>query len=380
MTCANKKAHSASIFSSSMGKRQEATRPAPAPAPCGADTALLCAVIVPVYNAAAYLRPCLLSVLSQTHVRLDLVELLLYDDGSTDASYAVACSVEPVLSAALARVVLARGAEGPLGVGAARNAACAASTAPVLVFLDADDTMRPARIARSLRALRAPRPPHAPPVHIVGGVFDRVPAGSTPRYEAYHRRLATADLFVHAFRDTPLAMPTVACLRLVWETVGGFVEGTAVPEDLHFLYSAMNANFNMLKLQGPSLTAYRFHPNMTSLSLHRRTLLQVRVSAFEALVLTKTNWKGGFSIWNSGRDGKDVFKTLTDSAKAMVTAWGDIDPRKIGKLQRDIPILHFSHLQPPIACCVALDRQGREFEANLASLNLTPGRDYVHLI
>jgi len=40
-------------------------------------------VIVPVYNAARYLRQCIESILAQT---LDNIELILVDDGGMDAS------------------------------------------------------------------------------------------------------------------------------------------------------------------------------------------------------------------------------------------------------------------------------------------------------
>lgn len=337
-----------------------------------------CSVIIPLCNGAEFIQECLLSVLRQRDICLTSIEVVIYDDASTDGSFDIVSSMLPQLRSILGTVKLLRGFDGPQGCGAARNHACEAATSNVLVFLDADDVMREARIARSLRALHDTQDDQR--VHIVGGVFDRIPSGSTPRYEEYHRRMRTEDLFAHAFRDTPFVFPTVACLREVWENVGGFVPGIGVPEDLHFFYGAMKLGFRMLKLPGESITGYRFHNTMTSLTLHRRTLLGVRVKAFEDLVLRLPNWKNGFSIWNSGRDGKDVFKKLSDSSKALVKAWGDINSKKIGKLQYERPIVHFSQLEAPIACCVALDREGREFESNLASLQLRQGIDYIHLV
>lgn len=341
----------------------------------GSPRQLACSVIVPVYNCAAYVRECLESILSQKGISLHTLELVLFDDASTDSSLAEATRLAPRLTSALGRVQLLRSdLDRPQGVGSARNRACERSSAPVLVFLDADDVMQPSRVARSIAVL------DAGDVGVVGGVFERIPAGSTPRYEQYHRHLTTDALFAHAFRDAPLAFPTVACRREVWEKVGKFVEGRGVAEDLHFLYGAMAAGYKMVKLNGESLSQYRYHDKMTSLTLHRRDLLTVRVAAFEQLVLGRPGWSSGFSIWNSGRDGKEVFKRLSERAQALVRAWGDIDPRKIGKRQRDRPIVHFSELKPPIACCVPLDRDGREFEANLATLKLEPGKDYIHLI
>ena len=43
-------------------------------------------VIVPVYNGREHITDCLTSIWNQTY---DNLELLIYDDGSTDDSYAV---------------------------------------------------------------------------------------------------------------------------------------------------------------------------------------------------------------------------------------------------------------------------------------------------
>lgn len=339
---------------------------------------LKCTVIIPVYNASQYLDECIQSILHQVYINLRHVELIVYDDSSTDHSYTLLTSYQSILSNTLGQLIILHGHHGPTGVGSARNRACELATSPILVFHDADDIMHPTRLSRTLCAFDVPK--YEKQVDIIGGVFDRIPIGSTPRYEAYHRNLTTQDLFAHAFRDTPLTFPTVACRTYVWKQIGGFVEGVGVPEDLHFIYRAMEHNFHMIKLQGESLTSYRFHDMMTSLSLHRRTLLSVRVDAFEKLVLILPYWQNGFSIWNSGRDGKAVFKLLSETAKQQVIAWGDIAPNKIGMLQNGKPIVHYSKLQPPIACCVALDREDGAFEQNLRSLNLRSGTDYVHLI
>lgn len=352
----------------------------------------IASVIVPVFNAKDYLEECLHSILNQIDVPINTIELVLYDDASTDGSFEIAVKMRLRLERELHSVRLLAGKEGPLGVGSARNRACQHASAPIFVFLDADDIMLPNRISRSVTALRLGQSQKhciddvryeensdEETADIVGGRFQRIPEGSTPRYEDYHHRLTSKEIFSHAFRDAPLAMPTIACRSEVWHAVP-FEEGRGIAEDLHFFYGAMKHRFRLRKLLGDSITLYRFHETMTSLTLHRRTLLAVRVNAFEELVLVKPEWRQGFSIWNSGRDGKDVFKLLSDDGKTLVRAWGDIDERKIGRSLRERPIVHFSQLKAPIACCVTLDREGREFEGNLASLKLRPGIDYVHLV
>lgn len=343
----------------------------------------LVAVVVPVHNAEGFITECLQSLLGQSSIPLNVIELCIYEDSSTDRSWHQIQQLLPRLEISLHTVRLLQGTDGPHGVGGARNRACELATSSILIFLDADDVMDPERVARSVDALNVQLPQteneSRASADIIGGRFERIPKGSTPRYEEYHNRLETKHLFSHAFRDAPLAMPTIACRTAVWHAVP-FREGHGVPEDLHFLYTAMKKGFRLQKLLGRALTYYRFHDSMTSLTLHRRTLLTVRVQAFEEIVLTRSEWREGFSIWNSGRDGRHVFNALSPQAQALVRAWGDVAVRKIGTTLHGRPVVHFEQLIPPIACCVALDRAGGQFEANLMSLNLRPGRDYVHLV
>lgn len=352
------------------------------------------AIIIPTYNTEEYVADALKSVLCQTGVDLSALELVLYDDTSTDATVARAMAVLPNLEKELGSVKLIRGTDGPLGCGAGRNRAADASVARVLIFLDADDIMMPDRVARTLAALPlkdaslegaegAACLDGSGSVGVIGGNFERFPPGSTPRYQAYHDRISgsTAQpdgLFAYAFRDSPLAMPTVACLRRVWLEAGKFVEGTAISEDLFFMYAAMEKGYVLEKLDGSPLVKYRYHDRMTSHILTRLHMLSVRAAAFERLVMLKKDWQT-FSIWGAGRDGKDFYKLLSDDAKSRVVAWGEINPRKIGKDIYGIPVVHWSELTPPIATCVALDRREREFEDNLASRQFAPGTDFVYI-
>ena len=87
-------------------------------------------VILPCYNAAAFLEPCLESVMRQS---LRDIEILVVDDGSLDDTRAVAQR----LAATDSRItVLEQTHTGP---GAARNRGLAASRAPYIAFVDSDD-------------------------------------------------------------------------------------------------------------------------------------------------------------------------------------------------------------------------------------------------
>ncbi len=101
-------------------------------------------VIVPVYNAAAYLAPCVDSVLAQS---MEDWELILVDDGSTDESPAL-CDA---YAAKDARVRVLHRAPG--GVADAVAAGIEAAQGDILGFVDADDWVDPDWFAELLHAL-----------------------------------------------------------------------------------------------------------------------------------------------------------------------------------------------------------------------------------
>lgn len=333
-------------------------------------------IIIPVHNAGPYIAECLNSVLQQTDFTLKDVELVIHDDGSNDDSYPNILEAKPRLETSLGRVILSSGV-GPTGVGSSRNRACELATGSIFLFSDADDVLNPTRLRRSVDAVESN------PEALVGGNFERIPYDATPRYTQYHvKELRTENLEVFAFRDAPLAMPTLACHRKVYDRIGGFREGRGIPEDLHFCYDHMLNGGRFIKLDGEPLVKYRYHDSMVSHSLHRRTLLRVRVAAFEKLILQK-KWKGKqFCIWGAGRDGKHVFSALSESGREQVRAFLDVDPRKIGRVLHGKQILHFTQhdIETPLVTAVALNRTNGKFEANLASLNLAIGNNCIPLI
>lgn len=90
----------------------------------------LLSVIVPVYNVEPYLRTCVDSIVNQTYRRL---EIILVDDGSTDASGAI-CDA---YAAADPRVTVIHKPNG--GQVSARKAGVSAAAGSYVAYVDADD-------------------------------------------------------------------------------------------------------------------------------------------------------------------------------------------------------------------------------------------------
>lgn len=91
-------------------------------------------IIVPVYNGERYLEKCIKSILTQTHAD---IELILVDDGSTDASAAI-CDGWAQKDARI-KVIHQENR----GVSAARNAGLDIATGDYIGFVDADDEIAP---------------------------------------------------------------------------------------------------------------------------------------------------------------------------------------------------------------------------------------------
>lgn len=87
-------------------------------------------IIVPMHNAAEYLRPCIESILKQTYRNF---ELILVDDGSTDETLIICQEFKDHDSRV--RYVTSN----HLGVGAARNRGLELATGQYITFIDSDD-------------------------------------------------------------------------------------------------------------------------------------------------------------------------------------------------------------------------------------------------
>lgn len=94
------------------------------------ENSVLVSIIIPIYNAGAYLRDCLDSILRQTYQH---IEVILIDDGSTDESGSV-CEKYASLSSKI-RVIH----QNNRGSSAARNKGLEIASGDYLYFIDADD-------------------------------------------------------------------------------------------------------------------------------------------------------------------------------------------------------------------------------------------------
>lgn len=173
------------------------------------------AVVIPSYNAAAYLRRALDSVFAQTYRDFCVY---VVDDGSSD-------DVEAALRPYTGRVFCVRQAH--LGQGAARNHAIRLSDSAYIAFLDADDEWLPNKLERLVEVLEGD-------ARLGMGYSDCTTSGSGPLAGSFFARNGIPSggrIFERLLYSCDIYTPTVMVRRACLEQVGPFNESLAVGED-----------------------------------------------------------------------------------------------------------------------------------------------------
>lgn len=102
----------------------------------------LVSIIMPAFNAAAYIEEAINSIINQTYTNW---ELFVIDDASTDGT----CKTVEALALVDKRIKILKNKTN-LGAGAARNKGIKAAKGDFIAFLDADDIWKPEKLSRQL--------------------------------------------------------------------------------------------------------------------------------------------------------------------------------------------------------------------------------------
>ncbi len=194
-------------------------------------------LVIPLYNAARHLEACLASVAAQTFGDFECV---CVDDGSTDASAAIA----QARADRDARFMVVRQANA--GSSAARNKGMRLASAPVLAFLDADDLLHPQALEVALAVMDREGADVVSFRH--ADVPDDFVLSAPTRWEPERvaRRVTDApfDDFFRVSRDKVKGDPVEIWLNLYRRAaISGiaFTEGVHYAEDVAFVLKVMHA-------------------------------------------------------------------------------------------------------------------------------------------
>jgi glycosyltransferase involved in cell wall biosynthesis len=212
-------------------------------------------VIMPCYNAGAFLESAVQSVLQQDYT--GPVELLVVDDGSTDESVQIASRFEGVK-------VLSQSNQGP---AAARNLALDHATGQYVAFLDADDLWLPGSLRARIDVLE-----HDPEVAAVFANFSRWTPGNLAGETdlevpdelpaSLQDGIASGWLYPEILIDPIVHIITIVARREVFASVGRFDVALRLGEDYDFWIRASNRfRFRHLDVDA---ARYRMHATSTT--------------------------------------------------------------------------------------------------------------------
>jgi len=222
-------------------------------------------VIMPVYNAETYLAEAIESALAQ---RFRDFEIVLVNDGSTDASGAIAHD-HAARHPGRIRVIDQQNS----GLPVARNRGLEEARGDYFALLDADDVWLPGHLASAMAAFDAD-----PDLGLVHANIRRIDAQGHPLEVPARHWTNQPDAYVAiALRLEHMACPTVVFSRQAIQTVGGFdPQFTGLGCEDRDLWIRILERFRARYIDVVS-AHYRVHPESMSANPSRMAMARQRL-------------------------------------------------------------------------------------------------------
>lgn len=283
-------------------------------------------VLLPVYNAEAYLQECLDSIDRQS---LSEIEVVVVDDGSDDTG-------APLLERwASGRDSVRLIRQPHRGLVPSLNHGLEACRAPYVARLDADDIMHTRRLELQAELLDS-----SPDVGVVSCWVNCFPsrdvAGGFQVYERWLNSLDTHDAMARErFIESPLAHPSAMFRRDVVLDAGGYSD-TAWPEDYELWLRLFERGVVFAKIRR-WLYFWREHVERLTRTDDRYAAERFRECRVHYLARGPLAHRSEVVVWGAGRTGRRLVRSL-DEHGVDVVAFVDIDPAKIGRRVQGRPV------------------------------------------
>lgn len=266
-------------------------------------------VIIPAYNAAAFVRDAVDSALAQTHRE---TEVIVVDDSSTDETPAI-------LAAYGDRIRVHR--QPNTGVGGARNTGARLATGDWVAFLDADDVWTPRKLDAQLDAVGDRGWAYT-------NRFNFGARGPIPEVQSDITLMTDGDVFVPLLvRGNFITASSVMMRTRLALELGGFWHHNCEDWDLWLRTASMG---HQVRYVAEPLVGYRFTP--TSMSANHRAMAPARRAVVARALQTERGRSLPWSLrrriwaetyrtngWDAARSGAR-WDALTHYARAAA-AW-----------------------------------------------------------
>ena len=291
-------------------------------------------VLLPVRDAEPFLSDCIASLDRQTSSDFEVVAV---DDGSEDGSG----DALDAWGARDRRVSVHH--LPPSGLVAALNAGLELCRAPLVARMDADDISHPRRLELQASALG-----ERPEVGVVSCLvrhFRRHKVGKGFRiYEGWLNSLVTPEAIARErFVESPVAHPSAMVCREVLESAGGYRDFGG-PEDYDLWLRLLERGVKIAKIER-YLYFWREHGDRLTRVDGRYAVENFLRCKARYLMSGPLNGVGRVVVWGAGQTGRRLSKHLLRGG-APLGYFVDIDPEKIGRTLRGVPIIGVDELPP----------------------------------
>ena len=337
-------------------------------------------ILLPVRNAETTLPACIESIRAQT---LDDWECIAVDDHSSDRSRALLegwARRDP-------RVRVFHAPE-PGGLVCALETARREARAPILARHDADDRSLPERLERQVAALDADADA------AVIGCLTETPGPMTDGMRRYLDWLGACTdagtCTLEIWIESPIAHPTAVMRAAAIDRAGGYRD-LGWPEDYDLWFRVLRDGGRMYNLAG-HLYVWMDRPDRLS----RRDARYGPGAFLRCRVHHLRKWLAAHApgrrliVWGAGRDGRrlaaewesEIDRPGPDAAE--ITAFVDIDPRKLGRTRRGRRVLTFegarnAHHDAFYLLAVGVPGARSLIRGQLLAAGLKEGRDFLCL-
>ncbi|HIK55763.1 MAG TPA: glycosyltransferase family 2 protein [Synechococcales cyanobacterium M55_K2018_004] len=199
--------------------------PNPSPAANSPPASPLISVVMPAYNASAFLAEAIASVIHQTFTDW---ELLIIDDGSTDETGAIATAFQQQDS----RIRLLT--QSNQGVSRARNQGIASARGELIAFLDSDDRWLPEALERHIQHFQ-----NNPELGVSFARVRLIERGGRPTSvitPIKHSPLEASDCL---YENPTVTASNLVVRRGVFQAAGNFDAAMSYSEDLEWLFRVL---------------------------------------------------------------------------------------------------------------------------------------------
>ncbi|MEL6558754.1 MAG: glycosyltransferase [Bacteroidota bacterium] len=326
----------------------------------------LVSVLLPVYNAAEYVDRAILSVLNQTFKDF---ELIIVDDGSTDATKAVIESIDdPRIHLICAN---------HRGIAESLNLGLTQLRSNYIARMDADDFCEADRLTKQVEYLELHPQVGAVACKVKYNSFHSLADGYKNYVDWTNELLTPEDIMINRFVESPLAHPSIVFRKSLIESFGSYTT-EYVPEDYELWLRWMDHGVSIAKIDEELLTWNDRRDRLSRVDDHYRE---------EAFYLLKARY---FKRWYEKEGG---------NRKVFVWGRGNVMRRRLKPFNEEqIPIagyidianktvpnsIYFKNVgvyKREIVLGFVADKKGKnEISDFLKRQGLQPGKDFFHMV